>query len=520
MNFRLDLLLTSNIPPDVLQARHVREELTSALTELSGLEEALERLTIITTWVKKRRDRTDELVSGFRGILSPLRTLPPEILAAIFLICSEDARASDEYSMCDVRQAPMALTHVSSRWRSVCLTTRSLWENIDICLTKFTTIPPLPYIHTLLARSGARPLHVTFVANPFEPTWEEIRSLQKVLALLSQQERLEEIQINLGSFDLPLNAWRQSHPFPRLTAVRIETESTAIENLGIRDVGLFSTAPLLRSVKLSTPDAPASLWASGFQWSQLTVLSLHIELGLIEGRDILIQCVRLTDCSMSFAPDEGDDEISLSANPTSFPELHSLHLEFSTENDGFEAPLLVFFAQLEFPRMTSLTIDAQTWPTGLLQDLHHCAPFELEELVLLGPDFADVEIISFFRLLQTSLRTIYLDCYGFDDGLFAAFTWPSMPTGSESSLVLPHLHSLHLLDREYDGDNVQVSGSAVANLAESVSLHADGSNAAFPLLRSLALHICSDEFDPDIRQRLEEATDTGVVTYSRIEPDD
>ncbi|KAJ7138845.1 hypothetical protein C8R46DRAFT_1361440 [Mycena filopes] len=515
MKFALGPLLTSNIPPDILQARSIRDELTAAEAELAGLDEALERLTIITAWVERRRDGAGKLVSSLRGILSPLRALPPEILAAIFLMCCNAARASDTYSITDVRQAPMILTHVSARWRSVCLTTRSLWENIDIC----STIPSLSYIRTLLARSGAQPLRVNFVADSIYPTPEENLSVQKMLAVLSQQARLEHIQINAGSFALPLDAWCEPRPFPRLTTVRIETEATAVETLIIPDgIGIFSTASLLRSVTILTPDGRASLWTSAFPWSQLTVLSLHIGPSLIEGRDILIQCVRLTDCRMSFEPDEEDDDISMSPNPISFPELHSLYLEFSTETDGFETPLLVFFAQFEFPRMTSLTIDAQTWPTGLLQDLHGRAPFELEELVLLQFDLTTVDILSFLRLIQSSLRTIHFECYGFDDGLLAAFTWPSISTGSESSLMLPHLHSLNLLDREYNRANIRVSGLAVADLAQSVSLHADGSNEAFPLLRSLSIYVYSDEFDPDTRQRLQEAIDTGVVKYLRIDP--
>ncbi|KAJ7762950.1 hypothetical protein B0H16DRAFT_1265733, partial [Mycena metata] len=112
--------------------RILTTQLASALRDLSGLDETLLTLSLIAAEVQQRKTCLQKYVSDLRGALSPVRVLPAETLGAIFGMCFDADQAAETYSITDVHTAPMVLTHVSSRWRSVCLSTGSLWHHVDI----------------------------------------------------------------------------------------------------------------------------------------------------------------------------------------------------------------------------------------------------------------------------------------------------------------------------------------------------------------------------------------------------
>ncbi|KAJ7113985.1 hypothetical protein C8R44DRAFT_560379, partial [Mycena epipterygia] len=62
-----------------------------------------------------------------KGILSPLRRMPPEVLAEIFswtLPWVHDAMGRWRF---DAKSCPWVLTHICGRWRQVAISTPSLW---------------------------------------------------------------------------------------------------------------------------------------------------------------------------------------------------------------------------------------------------------------------------------------------------------------------------------------------------------------------------------------------------------
>ncbi|KAJ7138844.1 hypothetical protein C8R46DRAFT_1200929 [Mycena filopes] len=505
-------LLNSNSAPDPLQVQILRGELAAALSELSDLDKSLETVEILASWLQQRQTRVKNSVATLTTVLSPIRVVPSEILAAIFQICCDDARAVWGYSITDVRTAPMVLTHVSSRWRAVCLSTQNLWDQLNIR----SAVPSPSSLRDLVSRSGSRSLYLRFVV-PKQPL--DVEVIYQSLALLLAEDthaRVEHLRLDLRHLDPPFTAWKEARPFPRLCSVKIDAAGTSVGLVSPRYIfKLFDDAPLLRHVEITAPESPPSLWfSSAFKWSQLTNLMLRVKLGLVVGRNILIQCLRLTDCDVLFEPEPADRTIQALSHPCRFPELHSLTLHFDFEDDRFEADLLIFFAMLEFPSAKLLTIGSQHWPTELLPDLHRRSFFELEELTLMNIDLRDVEILPFLQLLP-SLQTIDLECYGFNDDLLTAFTFD--PANSVLALTLPHLRSLAFLDLEYDTHFINVSGVVVANLAESVSLHPGGHNKTFPVLRSLTICLLSEEFDSESKRRLQHANDTGSVRYSRAE---
>ncbi|KAJ6595071.1 hypothetical protein DFH09DRAFT_887300, partial [Mycena vulgaris] len=67
-------------------------------------------------------------ITSLKGVLSPIRRIPPEILAEIFLNCRQNSRASEFYSITDPSEAPLLLGRVCSSWRVIAHGTPRLWD--------------------------------------------------------------------------------------------------------------------------------------------------------------------------------------------------------------------------------------------------------------------------------------------------------------------------------------------------------------------------------------------------------
>ncbi|TFY77202.1 hypothetical protein EWM64_g6808, partial [Hericium alpestre] len=101
----------------------------------------------------------------------PFNWLPPELLALIFEFCSETA---DVHASSD--RIPVALSHISRRWRSVALSTPALWRRLylspgDVDEEGFLR----PLMRAFFVRAGVTPHEVVYSdpgcksGKPFPP---------------------------------------------------------------------------------------------------------------------------------------------------------------------------------------------------------------------------------------------------------------------------------------------------------------------------------------------------------------
>lgn len=87
------------------------------------MQHALEDMETARTTVVKS-------IAQHKAILSPLRSLPDDILLTIFQwASSSDTRGVDSMSS---SRAPWTLSHVSRRWRALAISSPCLWSNITI----------------------------------------------------------------------------------------------------------------------------------------------------------------------------------------------------------------------------------------------------------------------------------------------------------------------------------------------------------------------------------------------------
>ncbi|KAJ7609521.1 hypothetical protein FB45DRAFT_1126979, partial [Roridomyces roridus] len=125
-------IIKSNAPPTDIQAHTIRTLLASSLSELSRLDEQIHQVSTTLVELQQRRLVQQQQVDSVKGALSCIRTVPTEILSEIFLVCRDDTLDSTGYCIFDATKAPLLLTHVSSRWRAVCLSNPNLWRSFHV----------------------------------------------------------------------------------------------------------------------------------------------------------------------------------------------------------------------------------------------------------------------------------------------------------------------------------------------------------------------------------------------------
>ncbi|KAJ7623877.1 hypothetical protein DFH06DRAFT_1008774, partial [Mycena polygramma] len=125
----LDPLLHTNHPPSDHQARKIYGFLELETKTLSEIEVSLLKLRLVISNLEYQQQRLEKSIATWKRVISPVRSLPPEILAEIFLRCRQNSAASitDARYICHTREAPIVLTHISSRWRSISLSIPHLW---------------------------------------------------------------------------------------------------------------------------------------------------------------------------------------------------------------------------------------------------------------------------------------------------------------------------------------------------------------------------------------------------------
>ncbi|KAJ6629402.1 hypothetical protein B0H10DRAFT_1939795 [Mycena sp. CBHHK59/15] len=128
----------------------------------------------------------------------PINWLPVELLMHIFVTFT--AAGLDSHQPDEVyHRAPVIVSHVSSRWRSISLATPKMWTRLSVQSTVWNARP----IVTFLARSGTAPLDLVFISPQGINPQEEHRRADRLLNHLSHDiPRYERLRFNLAAASL------------------------------------------------------------------------------------------------------------------------------------------------------------------------------------------------------------------------------------------------------------------------------------------------------------------------------
>ncbi|KAJ6551914.1 hypothetical protein B0H19DRAFT_950983 [Mycena capillaripes] len=114
----------------------------------------------------------------------PINWLPPELLINIFVTFTE--ADFDRHDPTEVyHRAPVIISHVSSRWRSISLGTSQMWSRISIQSAIWNARP----IVAFLARSGKTPLDIVFIPPKNMTSRDQYNRADRLLTHISHDIR-------------------------------------------------------------------------------------------------------------------------------------------------------------------------------------------------------------------------------------------------------------------------------------------------------------------------------------------
>ncbi|KAJ7623816.1 hypothetical protein FB45DRAFT_926831 [Roridomyces roridus] len=157
---RLQQLAKSNEPPNSAELTYIRSAASKADARLTLIDDEMsqKRLAQLGT----ERAQLSDYHSQIIPIISPLRRMPPELLAEIFswtLPTFGEMHGDNK----DMKNSPWILAQVSRRWREISLATPSLWSTIYVAFGDEESVSsPLAMIQTQLERAQKKALRIHF----------------------------------------------------------------------------------------------------------------------------------------------------------------------------------------------------------------------------------------------------------------------------------------------------------------------------------------------------------------------
>lgn len=131
------LLGTNSAPPDD-QREQVRSLLAEPKAELEAVEEDITRLQARLADFQRRKRELTSYVEDLGALLSPIRRMPPEIMARVFDFCG-DVHVRGPH--CEPsRRAPLLLGSVCRSWRTLSLAMPRLWTALYLDLPTSGTL--------------------------------------------------------------------------------------------------------------------------------------------------------------------------------------------------------------------------------------------------------------------------------------------------------------------------------------------------------------------------------------------
>ncbi|KAJ7769165.1 hypothetical protein DFH07DRAFT_880567 [Mycena maculata] len=242
---RHHMLLTSNETPIESDLDTINRILSKADARLAYLDHAISRLQDGLADLEEERT----WISGFRmlnkGILSPLRRMPPEILCEIFAytlpVPSADAAVCAPLNL---SASPWVLTHISSRWRTMALSIPSLWSQLVINYQEESAYhPSSPMVDAQIRRAHDQKLHIAFYGRENLDARPQVAMLE---VLMQHSLRWEVLTLGLTSGLVPLLPALRDR-VPSLARLWIQWD-VAESQRGVQSINCFQTAPCLLDV--------------------------------------------------------------------------------------------------------------------------------------------------------------------------------------------------------------------------------------------------------------------------------
>ncbi|KAL0575393.1 hypothetical protein V5O48_006586 [Marasmius crinis-equi] len=392
----LDVLGTGYVP-NIEQKSQLRYLVKGYSDKIESIDDQIRQLVAQRTELHILRDQHDALLSNESR---PYESLPPEVLAQIFLHCLP----TNSYPACDVKECPLLLTTVCRSWREVASSTPRLWSSIKI------TIPALPTtrlfeavkrsymdlclkkiagINAWLHRSGCLPISFSVHLPRRHPFSSPHHYEGKVLAvfvgnLFRHSSRWERAVMDISTWGslnhTGIDFIDGSSPipdFPLLKALQINSLYWIAPSGGPLHEWqrTLIQVPSLRELVVQFFDRPLDL---PVRWENIVRLDLlnsiddchslgnHASIPIDDALDVLKHCSSIQSFGVIIIDELPPRTVKPRDPPIRLAHLDALNLEILCDEPDFGAPFLagVFLDSLLTPSLLDLSVKMRGRPTA------------------------------------------------------------------------------------------------------------------------------------------------------------
>lgn len=378
-------LLDRNAAASGTEANIIRSSLSTAEAHLSQIDAEISQLQQRLTALKSSRERLCEFSDLHRGLLSPVRRLPPEVVASIF-------RELAGPTFGTVFQPSSTCRY----WRNVATSTATLWSNMDIVAAPGKEKVEEAVLEMWLSRSKGCPITFTFHIPYYDPA---VRTHPCILPLLANAHRWQHAKFIMPSWKFETLQATQVH-FPLLETLSIERYHE--DNFPrLYDFTTFQTSPNLRSLSLHRRVSESIIEAP---WSQLTTLTLFGDYNADDCLDILQKATQLSTLLLSLH----EEAVPRSSTVFSHMHLSQLTIVYGTQSQNL-------IAGLALPALQDFNYcgEDENFSMMHLNALFTRCSAPLRRLMLTSKSFhvTSEMLIQFLKLCPTLVElAIMLDC--------------------------------------------------------------------------------------------------------------
>ncbi|KAJ3767666.1 hypothetical protein FB446DRAFT_848954 [Lentinula raphanica] len=336
-----------------------------AQQEISEIDSEIPRVRAVLDGLRARRSEVQEFVDVHRALMAPIRRVPVEMMAMIFVYCLP----LDRYPIRSLFEAPLLLTVVCREWREIVITYPPLWNALHIHIapriafnTEELTLRQQG-VCGWIARAGALPLSLSLSFDEFgdEHEPEDISQgplLDFVKSLMYFGPRLEAFHLNVGKEIYPLLESVSPQTFPILKRISLTLDGIDVDSLpGIPFVSRIPDMLLLSALSIRG-FYPDQYSRSAFVGTNLTELDLGDGLlsicafPLQELLSILRETPRLQKCcvNVSYPFAHAYETVNMMS-------LRSLSICFEEDDDTSDL-IEVTFRSLNCPALEALSVNS------------------------------------------------------------------------------------------------------------------------------------------------------------------
>ncbi|KAK1221635.1 hypothetical protein PQX77_015550 [Marasmius sp. AFHP31] len=411
--------------------------------ELANYHAEINRLKTAIYAIETKRDRLKRAAERYKSLLSPIHTVPTEILTTIFTFACEQNELSR-----DVIPNVLRVSMVCGRWRDIVFSTPRLWASIEIDFggwtTNFHVLKQL--LQLFMERSKASSLRLS-LALPGDgysggrAGREEVSSILRVI--VGQCERWEDVTLDVVPQHFPSSIFDPIRGrLPLLTSLRIRHLDGSVQRWN-HPFKYFEICPALHTLRIFPDLFDSQNQNSSLPWTQIQTLHLLTSYN-VHAFPLLPLCTAVEHLELSAVggPDKDNNDYSSHVVNSGVKTLSIMAAEAQSDVDGvLKHTTLGGLSSLGIcSQSTDLTDEWPMWDSTCLEAFLQRSSCSITSLHLNALPITDMQILALLRLIPT-ITSLCIEefCYRKENRIVTAPFLDGLNTSVDSVPLVPKL---------------------------------------------------------------------------------